>query len=232
MCPRPHCTVILAVTADGKIADNQRNPARFGSLKDRAHLCQKIAQMDGVLIGAGTLRAYGTSILLNDRHLIRQREQCHQPPQPVHLICSRSGKLDPNLPFFRQSLERWLFTGERGASAWKMDAENGFAKILTASENSKASWQSLMERLQALGWRKAGVLGGGQLVAELLAADSIDELWLTICPLLLGGTTAPTPVEGKGLFGDRALNLSLLSAKRVGQEVFLHYQVARAGGLS
>ena len=30
--------VILAMTADGKIADRKRSPARFGSAADKAHL--------------------------------------------------------------------------------------------------------------------------------------------------------------------------------------------------
>ena len=35
---RPHTTVVMAMSADGKIADVRRSPARFGSLADKAHL--------------------------------------------------------------------------------------------------------------------------------------------------------------------------------------------------
>jgi len=31
---RPHTTVVLAMSVDGKIADFRRSPARFGSLVD------------------------------------------------------------------------------------------------------------------------------------------------------------------------------------------------------
>lgn len=34
---RPHTTVMLAMSADGKIADVRRSPARFGSKTDIAH---------------------------------------------------------------------------------------------------------------------------------------------------------------------------------------------------
>ena len=54
---RPHTTVVLAMSADGKIADVKRSPARFGSAADKAHLEKQVAQVDAVLFGAGTLRA-------------------------------------------------------------------------------------------------------------------------------------------------------------------------------
>jgi len=71
------------------------------------------------------------------------------------------------------------------------------------------------------------ILGGGKLVASVLAAGLVDELWLTVCPLILGGADAPTPVEGKGFLADLAPKLELLAVKQVGQEVFLHYRIDR-----
>jgi 5-amino-6-(5-phosphoribosylamino)uracil reductase len=59
----------------------------------------------------------------------------------------------------------------------------------------------------------------------VLAAGLVDEFWVTVCPLILGGVDAPTPVEGKGFLADVAPKLQLLAVKQVGQEVFLHYRV-------
>jgi 5-amino-6-(5-phosphoribosylamino)uracil reductase len=62
----------------------------------------------------------------------------------------------------------------------------------------------------------------------MLAVDLIDEMWLTVCPLLLGGTNAPTPVAGSGFPENLAPRLELLSAQAEGQEVFLHYRLQRS----
>ena len=228
---RPTCTVVLAMTADGKIADYQRQAARFSSNFDKMHLERLIAQTDGVLIGAGTLRAYGTSLPIRDRDLLKARQDRHQPLQPVHLICSRSGQIDTKIPFFRQPLPRWLATTSQAAQAWSIDAEQGFSRILILEEEDQhrdqnsEPWRSLLTELWQLGWRKLIVLGGGQLVASLLAADLIDDLWLTICPFLLGGATAPTPVEGAGFLAEQATRLKLLSVQQIEQEIFVHYGV-------
>lgn len=84
------------------------------------------------------------------------------------------------------------------------------------------------EQLSTLGVTRLAVLGGGELVASLVAGDLIDEFWLTVCPLILGGATAPTPVEGTGFYAALSPRLELLSVQTKDQEVFLHYRRQRA----
>lgn len=226
---RPHTTVVLAMSADGKIADARRSPARFGSAADKKHLETQIARVDGVLFGAATLRAYGTTLRVTHPDLLQQRQQQGKPNQPAHIVCSRSAHLDPDYPFFRQAVPRWLITTPTGAMSWHN--RPGFDRILTISTSpQRIDWIYTLEQLASLGLETLAIIGGGQLVASLLAADVIDEFWLTVCPLILGGTDAPTPVEGDGFPADLAPRLRLLSMKTIDQEVFLHYSVLRRGG--
>lgn len=223
---RPHTTVVLAMSADGKIASDRAAPARFSSPKDKAHLEKRIAQADGVLFGAGTLRAYGTTLGVSDQLLLQQRDQLGKPPQPVQIVCSARAEIDPQLRFFRQPLPRWLLTTSVGANRWH--GNPGFERILAVEMTQEGiDWPDAFRQLAALGLERLAVLGGGKLVASLLAADLIDELSLTICPLILGGATAPTPVEGAGFLPSLAPRLELLSIEVMAGEVFLHYRLQR-----
>lgn len=49
-------------------------------------------------------------------------------------------------------------------------------------------------------WRIRRLLceGGGELNDALFRAGLVDEVHLTLCPLLLGGRAAPTPADGSG----------------------------------
>jgi 5-amino-6-(5-phosphoribosylamino)uracil reductase len=64
----------------------------------------------------------------------------------------------------------------------------------------------------------------------LFEQGAIDAICLTICPLVLGGTTAPDPVAGVGFLAALAPRLRLLECQPIGDEVFLRYAVTRSGG--
>ena len=225
----PQTTVILAMTADGKIADRIKTPARFGSNADQAHLEAQIALVDGVMFGAGTLRAYGSSLPITNPHLLWQRQERIKSLQPVHLVVSASGNLNPQERFFQQPIPRWLLTTETGAVFWQ--DKQRFERVLIGKllkEYNSFDWQEILPQFKQSGIEKLAVLGGGELVASLLSLDLIDELWLTVCPIIFGGKNAPTPVEGIGFLQSQGKKLQLLEVKQIDQEIFLHYKLLRS----
>jgi 5-amino-6-(5-phosphoribosylamino)uracil reductase len=214
------------MSADGKIADFQRTAARFSSKTDLAHLEAEIAKADAVLLGGGTLRAYGTTLTVRQVTLVEQRRQRGQRPQPMHIIWSPSGQLDPGCRFFQQGVPRGLLTTVAGAAPWQ--EQPGFDQIWTlpgADREVRWNWPQAFSQLASTGIRRLAVLGGGRLVAELFGQGLIQDLVLTVCPLVLGGTSAPTPVDGLGFAAAAAPQLVLMSCRCEGQEVFLHYRV-------
>ncbi|MEH2026779.1 RibD family protein [Nostoc sp.] len=239
---RPHTTVVLAMSADGKIADFKRSPARFGSRVDKAHLEKQIAASDAVLFGAGTLNAYGTTLTVTDPTLVQLRAQEGKPPQPVYIVITNSANLNPEIHFFKQPVRRWLLTTTAGEFSWKRRLQTLPSTLGTGVQEYPPEFEQILvfetptreidiltalKQLATLHITRLVVLGGGELVASLLELDLIDELWLTVCPLILGGNTAPTPVEGKGFLPDLAPKLQLLEVHTIEQEVFLHYRLQR-----
>lgn len=229
---RPQTTIVLAMTADGKITDKASSPARFGSKEDKLHLEKQISFVDAVIFGAGTLRSYGTTLPITNFQLLEARKKRSQPPQPFQIVCSASGKIDPQLHFFSQPVPRWLLTTPTGAKFWQTKTE--FERILISgsdrcqeqnADSQSMEWMTILAQLKQLGIDKLAILGGGTLIASLLAVDAVDEFYLTICPFIFGGQNASTPVEGKGWLQKQGRKLELISVKQIEQEVFLHYKV-------
>jgi 5-amino-6-(5-phosphoribosylamino)uracil reductase len=213
----PHCTVVLAITADGQLSDAPLTPARFGSAADLAHLETQVARADAVLFRAGTLRAYQTTFSVRDRTLLAQRQDRGQPPQAMHYVCSRRAEFDPRWRFFQQPIPRGLITTAQGAKLWQGRPE--FSDIITTED--AIDWAQVWATFAAQGIERVAVLGGGQLVGALLRGGWVDELCLTLCPLVLG--------EGvPWLAGQlpQGVGLELLACEAIASEVFLRYRVA------
>ncbi len=236
---RPWLRLVLAVSLDGRLAPAEGGAAQIGGRGDRRVLEEALAWADGALLGAETLRCHGCTCLIHAPDLLEQRRRRGRPDQPVSLVVSRSGRFPPDLPFFRQPLQRWLLLAQdfsrpeasAALPAWPApspasasargqgaDPQPGFGRVI-----GMAAWEQALQQLAAAGVKRLVVLGGASVATTLLAENRIDELQLTLCPRLLGGehtwlgSTARLP--GAACSGWRLLEQRPLE----GDELLLRY---------
>lgn len=216
-------TLVNAMSADGKIAPVERIAPVFGEADGR-RLEQLCAKADALVFGAGTLRSYGTTFRITSTDLAAARRVAGKPEQPLSVVVTASGSLDPELPFFRsQQVPRAIATTDRTARRLTPKFQ-GVAEVWACGA-SVVEVPSLRARLADAGAEQVVLLGGGKLNADWFAADAVDYLELTIAAVLFGGKDAPTIIDGPGLDGPRPLRLE--SAETVEQMLFLRYQVVR-----
>ena len=218
----PQVRLVLAVSLDGRLASPEGGAAQLGGAGDRRALEEALAWADGCLIGAQTLRLHGSTCLIRQPDLLEFRRGQGRPPQPWARAVSRSGRFDPQLPFFHQPVGRGLVApaGVRSSPPagfdrlWSLPPDgSGFCHPQGAeSPCSRADishdhrvgsgWPALLAELAAGGMEQLVLLGGAQLAASLLALDLVDGLQLTLVPRLLGGAhswlpVAPLPAPGR-----------------------------------
>jgi 5-amino-6-(5-phosphoribosylamino)uracil reductase len=92
--------------------------------------------------------------------------------------------------FWQQPLQRWLVAPDPAALAAAAPSTPpvGFHRQLPLQ-----SWPQLLAALAGEGLERLVLLGGAALAGSLLAEGLVDELQLTLCPLLLGGTHSWLP---------------------------------------
>ncbi len=210
-------TMVLATSADGKIAPVDRTRFDFGPA-DRDRLERCCAAADALIMGAGTLRAYGSTVPVRDPALHQRRADEGRPPQPTTVIVTATAELDPGLRFFAQDVPRVLATGRRGAARWSDER----AAVWVCGE-AEVDPAELAARLAAAGMERIVLLGGGRLNAWWLSALPVHRVELTVAPVLLGGSAAPTALDGPGL--PRPLSLALRGCEQAAGCVFLSYEV-------
>ena len=147
----------------------------------------------------------------------------------LRIIVSGQGSISPDAEIFKHRFSPIvILTTERASAAARR-------RLRALADEVKMCGRREINFRVALGWLRAkwGVKrllceGGGELNAALFRASLVDELHLTICPKIFGGKNAPTMADGKGFtkLADAA-GLRLKSARRVGDEMFLIYEVGR-----
>lgn len=228
--PRPYVFVNMAMTADGKIATANRQVVHFGSRRDQRHLYELRATADAVMCGARTAEAPGVTLGPGPASFRRQRLQrglreCH-----LRVIVSGSGTVDTSAAVFASRVSPLLLLTTQRAGAEKL------ARLRAVADAVRVCGRSRVDFPAALAWLKREwgvqrllVEGGGELNAALWKAGLVDELHLTVCPLLFGGRDAPTIVDGPHAPAlAQARPLELVSARKAGGEMFFVFRVPRA----
>jgi 5-amino-6-(5-phosphoribosylamino)uracil reductase len=226
---RPLVTLNVAESVDGKIAPVDGGKVNFGSAEDRAQMEALRAEADGVLIGCGTLRAEDPPLLIRDPDVRERRLAAKGSPHPRNItVCSILPEHLAGMRFFQSpETEKLVFTTERTPAGLRQAAVRyARVEVVPHDESGRVDVVEVLRRLPPLGIGHLLLEGGGELNFSMLQAGLIDELYLTVCPFVFGGRTAPTSFDGAGFTRDQVRKLALRS-QRVSTrgEVFLRYDV-------
>ncbi len=189
---RPYVVLNMVATLDGKAAINGSTRG-MGGEADRELFHNLRTQADAILVGAGTVRdeRYGKAIKTDA--LRAKREQEGLAPEPVTVIVSFRGALPPDLPILQEpGAPVIVATGAAG------ELEGVAADV--SYERTGDDLPLLLARLREdRGIRSILCEGGPTLNSHLLAAGLVDELFLSIDPVIVGGADALTLVAGRAL---------------------------------
>lgn len=195
---RPTLRVNFVASLDGA-AWSQGRSRGLSTPADRHVFGVLRARADAILVGAGTLRdeSYGPAVVrpeLRDR-----RRAAGHAGDPVLAIVSAALDLDPTGPAFSQAPVRPLVCTVASAPAQRRAALAEVADVVTCGE-STVDLARVRAVLHDRGLRAVLCEGGPRLFGGLVAADLVDELCLTVSPLLAGAGAGrivdgpPTPV--------------------------------------
>jgi riboflavin-specific deaminase-like protein len=230
---RPFVTLNVATSADGKLAPIDGGKVNFGSPEDRAQMESLRAEADAVLIGAGTLRAEDPPLIIRDPDVRARRVALKGSSHPRNItVCSILPETLAEMRFFRApETEKLVFTTERTPPDL-LEVARRFARVevVVNDGSGRVDLVQVVRKLLPLGVRHLLLEGGGELNFSMLQANLIDEIYLTICPFVFGGRTAPTAFDGAGLTRDHVRKLALKSHRLSSAgELFLRYDVLPEG---
>jgi riboflavin biosynthesis pyrimidine reductase len=168
-----------AATLDGRSGG-------LGDASDRLAMQVLRTLADVVLVGAGTVRVEGYGGLAVSEADAAWRTAHGLTGQPAVAVVSSSLALDPESAFFTAAVTRPIVVTHAAAPASRRAALEPVADVIVVGEQA-VDVRAMLDVLAERGLRQVLCEGGPHLFGSLLEADLVDELCLSLSPLLVAG---------------------------------------------
>ncbi len=214
----PFFTLKSAVTLDGKTATSTGASKWITGAASRRLVHRLRDRTDAILTGVNTVLV--DDPLLNTR--IERRKNVHHP---LKVIADSQARTPPNARLLSGESPgpTVIATTARAPATRRKALERPGAEVWVLPErNGKVDLLALARQLAARGVLSVLIEAGGRLAAAALAAGIVDKVLFFIAPMIVGGESAPTAVEGKGTarLAD-AFRLERLSVRRLGRDTLI-----------
>ncbi|HEX4644506.1 MAG TPA: dihydrofolate reductase family protein [Verrucomicrobiae bacterium] len=223
----PFVFLNVAATADGKLAPASRHFIPFSGKRDQEHLLELRATADAVMSGARTVDLNPVKLGSGGAKYRRQRLKRGLTENNLRIIVSGSGTINPRAEIFKHRFSPIIILTTGRAGKVRLDRLRALADEVKICGDKELDFNYALRWLRER-WRVKRLLceGGGEVNGALFQAGLVNEVHLTLAPVIFGGRNAPTMADGEGVekLAD-ATRLKIKSLKRVGNELFLVYRV-------
>lgn len=146
---------------------------------------------DAIVVGAETVRQEGYRPARAREAFAARRAAAGQPPAPAIAVVSASLDLDFTAPLFTAPLvPTLLLTGEQAPAERVAAARAAGAEVLVAGAGAMVEPAAVVGALAARGHTRLLTEGGPRLLGQFASAGVLDELCLSLAPLVVAGEAA------------------------------------------
>lgn len=183
----------MVTTLDGAVTGAHGSSREISSPADMRVFSVLRALADAVVVGAGTARAEGYTRLAAKRAHLAQRRRRGQADVPALVLITASGNIDTDrLDAAGNSAVIVHTSCADEATLDRLRGYFGDGNVVTHADDVTPA--AVLADLRARGMRRVLCEGGPALLGTWLQAGVIDELCLTVSPLITG--TGPGLVSG------------------------------------
>lgn len=173
----------MVMALDGSIAGPDGLSGSLSSATDRAVLSAIRRHADVYLVGAATVRAERYSAVRARPDAVERRVAAGQAPAPTLAIVSASCRFDwEDVSFTASDNRPIVLTVEASTPAARAAAARWCDVLVVGEERVEAA--AALAALAERGLTRVTCEGGDTLLAQMVRADALDEVDLTLAPVV------------------------------------------------
>ena len=224
---RPTTTLFLIASLDGKISsgdtdklDVDHDWARIVGVGEGMKQYYQLEQQTDLV-------SFNTGRVMEKIGINQRRTSPQKSPVSFVLVDNKPHLNEQGLRYLSGWLKQvFIVTTNNNHPAFRLKSELPNISIIFFSR--KVDFKKLFQRLhEEFSIKKMTIQSGGMMNAQLIRDGLIDRVSLVIAPLLVGGSTTPTLMDGEALHTVRELNklvpLKLVEVEKL-KHSFLHVQ--------
>jgi len=215
---RPHVIVNCAMSADGKIALPNRKQLKISCEEDIERMYDLRNKYDAVLVGIGTVLSDNPKLTVKEKYV-------KQLSQPIRIILDTDCRTPEKALVVNNSAKTMIITAEK---CNKKYGDNVEVLKCEKDENGFIALTKLLQLLYRRGIKTLMVEGGATVIWNFLRQRLVDDLYVYVSPIVIGGKTTPTLADGEGIKNiDELINLEILDIIRLGPGFLIHYRMIK-----
>lgn len=204
---KPYVQINCAMSADGKIAGEDRRQVTISSVEDKERVKQLRKNSDAILVGIGT-------VIADDPHLTVK--ELDYDTNPIRIVLDPDGSTPDSALVLDDRAPTIIVTLKSCKKEW--DCE----EIIRTGDET-IDLKDLMEQLYEMGIDRLLVEGGGETISSFFRARLVDRYTVFVGGLIIGGSKSPTPADGNGWIFDGGVPMVLEGSERLGNGVVMDF---------
>ena len=208
---KPYILIKSAVSLDGKIATSCGNSKWISNDKSRIMVHKLRTQFDAILVGKNTV--------LKDNPVLSSRRY---GKNPVRILLDEKLEIPSTYNVVDGTIPTIILYDENIKRIPLHYCKDCIKLIPINFKEAKKDFDVVIEKLNKMMLKKIMVEGGGEINAAVLKTGKVKEVMLFVAPIIVGGRTAKTFVEGDGVLNMKdSLKLKKIEVKKIDKDILI-----------
>jgi len=204
------------MSADGKIALPTKKQLKISCEEDIERMFKLRNQSDAVLVGINTILSDNPKLTVKEKYV-------NNPKQPIRIILDSNCKTPLDALAVNKQAKTLIITSGKCSKKFNDNVE------VIQCKTDKEGFIELKSLLDLLYNRKIKTLmveGGSTVIWNFLYQRLVDDFYVYMAPIIVGGINTPTMANGKGIEDiDELISLKIVNLKRLGPGVLFHFKM-------